>query len=267
MTYKMIVLDMDDTLLQDDHSISEENAAALMKAQEKGVKVVLASGRPTFGMWDAANELRLADYGSYILSYNGANIFNAKTKELLFESTLSPETVHHLYDLSRRENVGIQTYVNEAILTPEDNEFTQIESTLTGLPVALTDDFKQAVKEPVVKVLMLKEGSVLEKVEQKLKEELAGTLSVYRSKPYFLEFTEHGVTKGTSLEQLAKKLEIDRSEIIAVGDSYNDLEMIKFAGLGVAMDNAPDDIKEAADFVTRSNMEHGVAHVVEKYLL
>ncbi|TFD99829.1 Cof-type HAD-IIB family hydrolase [Jeotgalibacillus salarius] len=267
MNYKMIVLDMDDTLLQDDHTMATETAEALLKAQEKGVKVVLASGRPTFGMWDTAKELRLADYGSYILSYNGANIFNAKTKELLFESTLSPETVHHLYDLSRRENVGIQTYLNEAILTPEDNEYTQIESTLTGLPVALTDDFKKAVDSPVVKVLMLEKGSVLEKVEQTLKNELAGTLSIYRSKPYFLEFTEHGVTKGTSLEQLAKKLNIDRSEIIAVGDSYNDLEMIQYAGLGVAMGNAPVDIQEAADFVTKTNMEHGVAHVVEKYLL
>ncbi|WP_227394693.1 Cof-type HAD-IIB family hydrolase [Jeotgalibacillus aurantiacus] len=267
MTYKMIVLDMDDTLLQDDHTISDRTKQALLQAQKQGVKVVLASGRPTYAMWDTARELELADYGSYILSFNGANIYNAKTKELLFKSTLSPETVHRLYDLSKRENVGIQTYVGDAIVTEQDNPYTQIEADITGLPVEIVEDFKAAVQEPVVKVLMLEEGPFLAEVEKTLKKELEGELAVYRSKPYFLEFTEDGVTKGSSLSQLIEKLGIKREEVIACGDSYNDLEMIKFAGLGVAMGNAPEDIRAAADFVTESNMNHGVAHVVEKFIL
>ena len=121
MNYKMIVLDMDDTLLRDDHTISEHTKKALMAAQEMGVKVVLASGRPTYAMIDVAKELKLDDYGSYILSFNGAKIINADTKEELFSSTLSPETVHHLYDISQRENVGIQTYIGDSIITETPN--------------------------------------------------------------------------------------------------------------------------------------------------
>lgn len=105
MTYKMIVLDLDDTLLRDDHTISPRTKEALMTAQEQGVKVVLASGRPTFGMRNVAKELRLEEYGSFILSFNGAKIINCKTNEEIFSSTLSPEIVHNLFEISKTEDV------------------------------------------------------------------------------------------------------------------------------------------------------------------
>ena len=135
------------------------------------------------------------------------------------------------------------------------------------MPIIEVDDFKTAVKEPVVKVLMNKEAERLVEVEKKiLQKQLEGQLSVMRSKPFFLEFTEHGVTKGTSLNQLIQKLGIKREEVIAMGDRY-DQAMIEFAGLGVAMGNAPDDIKEIANYVTDTNMNDGVAKVVEKFVL
>ena len=267
MSYKMIVLDLDDTLLRDDQTISERTKNALFQAQEAGVKVVLASGRPTEGMVWVAEELKLADYGSFILSFNGSKIINWKTKEEIYSRALSAETAHRLYDLSKREDVGILTYADGAIIVEEPNEFASIESELTGLPVKVVPSFKDAVQEPVVKALMLKEGDRLAEVEKKLQEELDGELSVMRSKPFFLEFTELGVTKGASLDYLIGKMGIKREELIAIGDSYNDQTMIEFAGLGVAMGNAPQDIKEIADYVAASNMEDGVAEAVEKFVL
>lgn len=267
MSYKMIVLDMDDTLLTDDHIISEATKTALMLAQEKGIKVVLASGRPTYAMLDAAKELRLAEYGSFILSFNGAKITNCQTNEELFSSTLSPETVHQLFDLSQRENIWIHTYMNNEIITQENNPFTEIEGKLTGLPIKTVADFKQTVSTPVVKVLMVKEENYLKEVEARLQKELANDLSVMRSKPYFLEFTELGVTKGTSLAILIEKLGISREEVIAIGDSYNDVAMIEFAGLGVAMGNAPDDVKQLADYVTDTNNNDGIAKVIDTFIL
>ncbi|MDT2047184.1 Cof-type HAD-IIB family hydrolase [Priestia flexa] len=267
MAYKMIVLDLDDTLLRDDHTISPRTKQALMDAQEAGVKVVLASGRPTYGMVHIAEELRLADYGSFILSFNGAKIIDWRTKEELFSSTLPPETVHQLDALSKQENVLIHTYVGDEIVTEVENEFTNIESDITGLPIKLVPNFVKAVKEPVVKVLMLAPGEELVHVEEKLQKQLDGQLSVMRSKPYFLEFTEVGVTKGTSLNFLIQKLGITREEVIAMGDSYNDVAMIEFAGLGVAMGNAPEDIKKLANHVTDTNMDDGVAKVVEEFVL
>ncbi|WP_175990559.1 Cof-type HAD-IIB family hydrolase [Bacillus sp. Marseille-Q1617] len=267
MSYKMIVLDLDDTLLRDDQTISERTKKALMEAQESGVKVVLASGRPTYGMRWVEKELKLDDYGSYILSFNGSKIINCRTNDETYSRTLSAEAAHRLYDLSKREGVGILTYSEEAILVEEPSEYADIESRLTGLPVKVVWSFKEAVQGPVVKVLMLKEAERLVEVEKKLQTELDGELSVMRSKPYFLEFTQLGVTKGASLDYLIKPLGIHREEVIAIGDSYNDQTMIEFAGLGVAMGNAPEDIKEKADYVAASNMEDGVAEVVEKFVL
>ena len=135
------------------------------------------------------------------------------------------------------------------------------------MPIVEINNLKEAVQQPVVKVLMVENPEHLQTVESKLKQQLEGQLSVMRSKPFFLEFTEAGVTKGTSLNQLIQKLGIKREEVIAMGDSYNDQAMIEFAGLGVAMGNAPDDIKEIANYVTDTNMNDGVAKVVEKFVL
>ena len=266
MTYKMIVLDLDDTLLRDDQTISPRTKEALMAAQEMGVKVVLASGRPTFGMQHIAEELELSKYGSYILSFNGGKIINCQTREEIFSSTLSRDEVHGLYEISRREGVHIHTYIEDEIVTEDDNEFSRIESELTGLPLRVVDSFKEAVSEPVVKTLMVYEPDRLQEVEAKLQEELSTQFSVMRSKPYFLEFTELGVTKGTSLKQLIDACGIKQEEVIAIGDSFNDQAMIEFAGLGVAMGNAHEDIKAIADYVTDTNMNDGVAKVVEEFI-
>ncbi|MED1787966.1 Cof-type HAD-IIB family hydrolase [Brevibacillus laterosporus] len=265
--YKMIVLDLDDTLLQDDHTISTRTKSALMKAQEAGVKVVLASGRPTYAMTHIAEELELEKYGSFILSFNGAKIINWKTKEELFSSTLPVETVHELYDISKKEQVGILSYDGDDIVAETVTAYTKKESEITGMNIKEVESFTQAITRPVVKVLMVDDPTKLAIVEKKLQKQLEGQLSVMRSKPFFLEFTEAGVDKGTSLHQLINKLGIEQAEVIAIGDSYNDLAMITFAGLGVAMGNAPDDIKEVADYVTDTNMNHGVAKVVETFIL
>ncbi|MWV42449.1 Cof-type HAD-IIB family hydrolase [Paenibacillus sp. HJL G12] len=267
MKYKMIVLDLDDTLLRDDQSISPRTKEALMTAQKEGVKVVLASGRPTFGMKEIAKELELEKFGSFILSFNGAKIINCRTGEEIFSSTLSVDTVQQLFEISQREKLSMLTYLGDHIVTEDRNEYTDIESGLTGMSIREVDSFVQAVQEPVVKVLMVDAPEKVVEAEKKLQEELAGELSVMRSKPFFLEFTEAGVDKGTSLHQLIRHLGILQEEVIAMGDSFNDLAMIRFAGLGVAMGNARDEIKDAADYVTDTNMNDGVAKVIEKFVL
>lgn len=267
MTYKMIVLDLDDTLLTDEHIISERTKQALMDAQKMGVKVVLASGRPTYAMWPIAKELSLAEYGSFILSFNGGKITNCKTNEEIFSSTLSVKEVGKLYDLSKREGVYIHTYVGDEIITDQENPYTAIESEITGLPVKVVDNFAEAVNVPVVKVLMVDDPGKLVPAENVLKAELDEKFSIMRSKPFFLEFTEKGITKGESLNHLIKTLGIQREEVIAMGDSYNDLTMIEFAGLGIAMGNANDDIKAIADYVTDTNNNDGIAKAVEKFVL
>ena len=263
----MVVMDMDDTLLRDDHTISKKNKMMIKEAQESGVKVVLASGRPTFAMRDYAKELELDKYSSYMLSYNGAVITDCKEDEAIFQKSLSKETAHELYELSKEHNVFIHTYLNDDIILEENNEYTDIEHNITGMDVKVVENFKEIVQEDVIKVLMLEEPTYLKEVAEKLKPLVLDKMNMTISKPFFLEFMDKGIDKSTSLERLINKLGIKQEEVIAIGDSYNDLGMIKYAGLGICVENAPDDMKIHADFITESCMDDGVAKVIEKFVL
>ncbi|WP_281226480.1 Cof-type HAD-IIB family hydrolase [Flavobacterium aquiphilum] len=264
--YKMIVLDMDDTLLTDDHTISDENKEMIFKAQEKGVKVVLASGRPTSAMTEYAKELKMDFYNSFMLSYNGAVITDLKEDKVLFEQTLSKEQIHELYDYSQKNNTHIITYVNEEIVSETDSEFIDIEKNITGMAHNKVTNFKEAVQTNAVKCILLEEPSYLKKVESDLKAAMPH-LSVSMSKPFFLEVAQQGIDKAYSLKKLAKKLDIDQSEIIAVGNAGNDLTMIEYAGLGVWVDNVTPELRDKADLIVASNNDHGVAEVIRRFIL
>ena len=140
MKYKMLVLDMDDTLLTDDHTISNENATMLFKAQELGVYVVLASGRPTPAMTAYAKELQLDN--SFMISYNGAVITDLKEDKIIFEQTLSQQQIHELYDYSLKSKTHIITYVDGKIVSETDSEYIEIEKNITGLEHNKVNSFK-----------------------------------------------------------------------------------------------------------------------------
>jgi Cof subfamily protein (haloacid dehalogenase superfamily) len=266
MLYKMLVLDMDDTLLTDDHKISQINKEMLLKAQEKGVYVVLASGRPTSAMTSFAKELELDLNNSYMISFNGAVISTVKDDEILFEQALSKEQIHELYDYSVKNKTHIITYLNNEIISETDSEFIEIEKTITGLKHNKVASFKEAVNTAAVKCILLEEPSYLKGLEADLKDAMPH-LSVAMSKPFFLEVAQNGIDKAASLRLLAEKLNIHQSEIIAVGNAGNDLTMIEYAGLGVWVDNVTPELRDRADVIVASNNNHGVAEVVQRYIL
>lgn len=266
MQYKMLVLDMDDTLLTDDHKISDINKEMLLKAQELGVYVVLASGRPTSAMTSFAKELELDLNNSYMISFNGAVISTVKDNEILFEQTLSKEQIHELYDYSIEKKTHIITYLNNEIISETDSEFIEIEKEITGLKHTKVASFKEAVTTSAVKCILLEEPSYLKGLEADLKATMPH-LSVAMSKPFFLEVAQNGIDKAASLKLLAEKLNINQSEIIAVGNAGNDLSMIEYAGLGVWVDNVTPELRDKADVIVASNNNHGVAEVVQRYIL
>ena len=264
MKYKMLVLDMDDTLLTDDHTISNENATMLFKAQELGVYVVLASGRPTPAMTAYAKELQLDN--SFMISYNGAVITDLKEDKIIFEQTLSQQQIHELYDYSLKSKTHIITYVDGKIVSETDSEYIEVERTITGLEHNKVLNFKDAVKSAAIKCILLEEPSYLKEVEKDLKLAMPH-LSVCMSKPFFLEVAQNGIDKGASIKFLAEKLNILQSEIIAVGNAGNDLTMIEYAGLGVWVDNVDPELRDKADIIVASNNNHGVAEVVRRFIL
>lgn len=262
----MLVLDMDDTLLNDNHKISKRNKRMLIKAQEMGVFVVLASGRPTQSMTKYAEELEMAKYGSYMISFNGAVITNLENNEVIFERSLTKEEIHGLHDFSIINNVHIITYIDGKIVSETDSNYIEVEKRLTGMAHNKVSCFKSAVNQSAVKCLMLEEPSHLKDVGEKLKK-ARPNLMVSLSKPFFLEIVPNGVDKAKSIEILANHLNIKQEEIIAVGNAGNDLSMVEYAGLGIWVDNVSPELRHKADVIVASNNKDGVAEVVERFLL
>lgn len=266
MKYKMLVVDMDDTLLCDDQTISDVNKEMLLKAQEMGVYVVLASGRPTSAMIEYAKELQCHANNSYMISFNGSTITDLKEDKVLFEHSLTKEQIHSIYDFSQQNNTHIITYLDGKIISERNSEYIDIESTITGLELVIVPSFKEAVTTSAVKCLLLEEPSYLKGIESVLKTAMPD-LSVCMSKPFFLEAAPNGVDKGAAIQILAEKLNIQQSEIIAVGNAGNDLTMVQYAGLGVWVDNVDSELREFGDVVVASNNNHGVAEVVRRFIL
>lgn len=264
MKYKMLVLDMDDTLLMDDHTVSEENKTMLAKAKAAGVHIILASGRPTPAMIEYAKELNLDD--SYIISYNGAVVTDMKTNAVIFEQTLTQEQIHSLYDFSVLHKTHIITYVDGALVSETESEYIDIELNITGMHHNIVSSFKEAVYKPAIKCILLEEPSYLKTIEAKLKAAMPN-LSVCMSKPFFLEVAQNGIDKAASVDFLAKKLNILQSEVIAVGNAGNDLTMVEYAGLGVWVDNVEPELRDRANVIVASNNDHGVAEVIRRFIL
>lgn len=262
----MLVLDMDDTLLTDDHKISDLNKKVLLQAQAKGVYVVLASGRPTSAMTSYAKELELDLNDSYIISFNGAIISQAKDDQVLFEQKLTVEQIHDLYDYSVKTNTHIITYLDDEIISETDSEYIEVEKEITRMAHRKVANFKDYIDRPAVKCILLENPAYLKSVENDLIEAMPH-LSVSMSKPFFLEAAQQGIDKAASLKLLAEKLNIHQSEIIAVGNAGNDLTMIEYAGLGVWVDNVTPELRDRANVIVASNNNDGVAEVVQKYIL
>ena len=268
MKYKMIVLDLDGTLTNNKKEITPRTKEALMKAQAKGVKIVLASGRPTYGIMPLAEELELKKNCGFILAFNGGKIIDCSDCRTIFEQKLDETLVPLLYHVAKEAGMQILTYQGEGIAATDKNDkYVQEEARINKMPVEEYDDFLQQLVYPVNKCLIVGDPAPLHQLEIKLKKELEGRMDVYRSADYFLECVPLGIDKARSLDRLITTLGITKEEVIACGDGYNDLSMINFSGLGVAMSNAADDIKAQADYVTLSNEEDGIAHVVDKFIL
>ena len=268
MKYRMIVLDLDGTLTNAKKEIMPRTQAALMEAQRRGVRIVLASGRPTYGIVPLAEQLKLAENDGYILAYNGGKIVSCRTGEVVFNQELAPKLVPLLHDEAKAAGMEILTYQGEGIAaTRKKNKYVLHEAFINKMPVEEYDDFPHQVQHPINKCLIVGDPQPLHRLELRLAQQLEGRLSVYRSAGFFLECAPMGIEKSQSLNWLIQQIGIRREEVIAIGDGYNDKGMIAFAGLGVAMANASTEVQDAADYVTCSNEEDGVAHVVDKFVL
>lgn len=187
MKYKLLVLDVDGTLLNDAREISKRTLSALLKVQQMGVRIVLASGRPTYGLMPLAKTLELGNYGGFILSYNGCQIIKAQNGEILFEKRINPEMLPYLEKKARKNNFAIFTYHDDTIITDNpENEYIQSEAELNHLEIIKEEEFSTAVDfSPCKCMLVSDDEEALIGLENHWKRRLNGTLDVFRSEPYF----------------------------------------------------------------------------------
>ena len=269
MKYKLLVLDVDGTLLNDESEISKRTLAALLKVQQMGVRIVLASGRPTYGLMPLAKTLELGNYGGFVLSYNGCQIIKAQNGEILFERRINPEMLPYLEKKARKNGFAIFTYHDDTLITDSpDNEYIKNEALLNNLKIIREDEFSTAIDFAPCKCMLVSDKEkALIGLEQHWEKRLAGTLDAFRSEPYFLEVVPCGVNKANTLGALLEHLGVTREEVIAVGDGVCDVTMLQLAGMGVALGHSQDSVKVCADYVTASNEEDGVALAVEKLIL
>lgn len=265
--YKLVALDMDGTLLNEHKKISSENMKAIKNARKLGVKVVLATGRPLNGIKRYLKELDLVSEGDYAVAFNGALVQNTHTGQVVAKNLMTHEDLQYLYNLSRELDVNIHFLSYDACYTPKVNQYSMLESEINEIALIEKDFEHIDADTTIVKIMFIDPEEKLEKVITKLPKEVYDKYTIVRSAPFFLEFINKKVNKGFGVKVLAETLGINQDEVICMGDAGNDVHMIQYAGLGVAMGNAFPEVKDIANYVTKTNEEHGVAHVINKFVL
>ena len=264
---KMIILDLDGTLTNSKKEITPKTLEALLDAQERGVIVTLASGRPTYGIKGVSDALQLERFGGYILSFNGARVMNVKTKEVVYQQKFPLEYIRPLYEYAVEHDMGLVTYEQDKVVTSTRiDEYMQKEADINHMNLTAVNNFPEYVDFDVNKCLFTAAVDVAPQWEKELVERYGDVLSIYRSEPFFIEVMPQGIDKAASLARLFEIIGMDKEDAVACGDGFNDQSMIEYAGVGVAMANAQERVKEAADYVTvRSNDEDGLVEVINKY--
>lgn len=269
MTIKLVTIDIDGTLLNSDHKLTDQVKSAIKKAADQGVDIVLTTGRPTVGVVDLIKELELENDHNFMITYNGGLIVNAGTKEVLSKHALTHDDYLDIELLSRKLNVHLhaQDFTTLYTANTDISQYTVLESSLTGMPLQYKPVYEMTPDMTIIKAMMIDHEDLIDEAITKLPEDIKKRFSIVKSMPYFLEFLNPKANKGEAVKELATILNIKQEEVMAIGDNENDYTMIEYAGIGVAMGNAVDSIKEIADEITLSNDEHGVAYAIEKWVL
>ena len=269
MNKKILILDIDGTLVNTQKEITPNTYDALMKVQEEGHIIALASGRPYRGMRQYIEVLGLDKKGGYAISFNGGMIVDCLTGKPVVEKRIPQKYVKQVYEYALKNDIGMVTYEGDTAITgTRVDEYMKYEARLNFLPLIEIPDFAEYVDFEVVKFLLTAEPEdKAPRCEQELKELFMPELSVYRSEPYFIEITTSGVDKAATIPELLKILDIPRENSICCGDGFNDATMVGYAGIGVAMANAQQIVKDNADYITKSCDEDGLVEVIEKFIL
>ncbi|AIQ11791.1 Cof-type HAD-IIB family hydrolase [Paenibacillus durus] len=262
--YKLIAIDIDDTLINDDKEVTPATQAALEAAIAAGVVVTLATGRAYASAQAIARQTGL---NVPIITYQGSLVKNLMDEKVLYERFVPQDAVRKVFEYCIEHNLHLQTYVDDKLYSRDENQKLIDYAAANRTQYYVDPDTEKLAGIKTPKLLIIDDPAFLDELAPKLRELLGSEVHITKSKPHYLEITHKEGTKGLALEFLADYFGCKVSETIAVGDSWNDHEMLETAGLGVAMGNAIPALKEIANYVTASNNEDGVKQVIDKFIL
>lgn len=261
---QLIAVDIDGTLLDNEHRITARTKATLQEAAGRGVVLTLSTGRMFISAQAIAAELGIE---GPLIAYNGAMIRHAVTGEDYFHRPIGLAAARWIIDRLLVSDLHFHVYINEQLFVRQLNELTRQYGRKTGILPLLILETALPLREEPTKLLIMGEADRLREFAEQVKAELGAAVNLSTSHPQYLEIVHGDVSKGRALERIAAFHGIPRENVLAIGDNYNDLEMIRYAGLGIAMGNAPDGVKQEADYVAPGNDADGVADAIERFVL
>lgn len=265
---KLIAIDLDGTLLNSEGTISPENKAALKKAKEMGLKVVICTGRPLLSIAKILDELNLREHGDYAITYNGGLVQRTDTGEILSQKTLTKAEAAELYALSKELQLPCNLLDLDNIYElpyPKGKE-SWYKKTNQALPFVSTTMEELPEDAQFNKIVFCYEAEEIGEAIKKIPAEFYDRYTIFKSRPILFEMMNKEVDKGKGIEILSDLLGFKADEVMTFGDEENDFAMIEYAGIGVAMGNAVPELKLAAQYVTDSNNDHGIATALEKFV-
>lgn len=268
---KVLFLDLDGTLLNDQKEITPGNRQAIEQMLELGHKVVITSGRPLESALLQAERLGLMGQGCYVIAYNGAVVYDCFRKRERFRETLRLEDLYAVFDEANRRGIHIQTYEHGNVLVESRNDTETVRRycDIIHMNYRVIQDVR-GISEPPVKALLIdfQSRTAIEGMLQWINEHMRGKADCFFSSRYYLEVVPAGINKGYSVVNLCQRLGIPIENTIAVGDEANDISMLQAAAIGVAMRNAVPEVKEAANYITQMDNNHdGIAEVIVRFIV
>lgn len=265
LSYKLIAIDLDDTLLNDNVEISTANLEALKYASSKGVKIVICTGRATNSVKRYIEQIESYENEDFVIVYNGSIITSSKG-DVIFKKYINKELIDKLVDIGREEDVDVQLYDDNILIVERYSDRIKEYEFLSGTTANVVEDLKN--ENMTVKILYNCTDTIkLDRIKEKIKLECKNEVFVFYSKKTYLEVLSNECNKGIALEYLTNLLELTNDQVIAIGDSDNDIYMIEYAGLGVCMKNGRESVKKIANYITeKTNNESGIAEVIYKFI-
>lgn len=263
MKVELIATDMDGTLLEKTVSISQRNSEAIKRVQEKGVTFVLASGRPTPAMTPFIKPLGLDRFHGYLIAYNGGMIYDCKTNEILFQEALTNFQVRSLYEDAKRLGAAFIVYVGNLLYICNMNKEAMHEVQMTKMEYIEFENINNIPVHNIIKCMMTAPVEQTDNIIEYLKERYHD-LFITKSMPIFVEIMSDKVDKGKTLKRLLDILNIPKKNTIGVGDSYNDISLLKSVGFPVAVENAVPEVKKIAKYIAPHHTKDALKDVIEK---